>query len=215
VGLLPIDPASAAAVPGAADAAAPAAGPVATAPSAPTQSLAGRGLLGNALAPVVALGSVVLTGIGVEPAAAPPLAAVETTAATQPGAEPAVGEPVPVEPPAPIDLGLRLTAPFLDATGWDEALGQLVEGVDDLLGGFEDLGGESSTLPWIVAGGLAVAASEAARRFRSRPGLAAAFVDGSASVVDPEDADRRQAPQLSDSVRRLLARGLSRWTSRR
>ena len=28
----------------------------------------------------------------------------------------------------------KLTAPFLDATGWDEALGQLVEGVDDLLG---------------------------------------------------------------------------------
>ena len=123
----------------------------------------------------------------------------------------------PEDLPAPISLGLRLTAPFLDATGWDEALGQLVGGVDDLLGGLEDLGGEPGYLPWVVAAGVAVTATEVARRARTRPGFAAAFVGGSVEAVDPADVPRgrTRGAMLSDSVRRLLARGMSRWTTRR
>lgn len=155
-----------------------------------------------------------------------PAAAPEAVPTADPGATPAEpvpaptsseGEADPVDPPAPIGLGLRLTAPLLDAAGWDEAVGQLVEGVDGLLSGLADLGGEANYVPWVVAAGAALGASEVARRVRSRPGLAAAFVDGSVSVVEPE-GDHRGWPRgamLSDSVRRLLARGLSRWTTRR
>ena len=130
---------------------------------------------------------------------------------------PGEGEADPAEPPAPIGLGLRLTAPLLDAAGWDAAVDRLADGVDDLLSGLADLGAEANYVPWVVAAGAALGASEVARRVRSRPGLAAAFVDGSVSVVEPED-DLRGWPRgamLSGSVRRLLARGLSRWTTRR
>jgi hypothetical protein len=121
------------------------------------------------------------------------------------------------EPTAPIAAGLRLSAPPVDVAGWDEALGRLVEGVDDLAVGLGDLGASPSTLPWAVAAGLMLVASEAARRARPRPRLSAAFVDGSASVVDPADdpSDRPRALPLGSSVRRLVARGLSRWTTRR
>lgn len=125
----------------------------------------------------------------------------------------------PAEPPGPIGVGLRLAAPLIDAAGWDEALGRLVEGADDLLDGLGTLGDEATYVPWIVAAGVALGASEAARRARSRPKFAAAFVDGSVSVVDPEAGPGSGAvprgATLSDSVRRLLARGLSRWTTRR
>jgi hypothetical protein len=134
--------------------------------------------------------------------------------ATEPPTE---GLPASEPPTAPIAAGLRLSAPLVDVAGWDEALGRLVEGVDDLAAGISDLGARPATLPWIVAAGLMLVASEAARRARPRPRLAAAFVDGSASVVDPADdpSDRPRALPLSSSVRRLVARGLSRWTTRR
>ena len=59
--------------------------------------------------------------------------------------------------------------------------------------------------------------AEVARRARTRPGFAAAFVGGSAEAVDPLGAPRgrTRGAMLSDSVRRLLARGMSRWTTRR
>lgn len=151
--------------------------------------------------------------------AAPSGAPAPVPVADDPAVEsPSSGEESgPAELPAPIGLGLRLTAPFLDATGWDEALGQLVEGVDGLLGGLDDLGGEAGYLPWVVAAGAAVTATEVARRARARPGFAAALVGGSVEAVDPVGAPRgrTRGAMLSDSVRRLLARGMSRWTTRR
>lgn len=89
--------------------------------------------------------------------------------------------------------------------------------MDDLAAGIGDLGTSPATLPWVVAAGLMLVTSEAARRARPRPRLAAAFVDGSASVVDPADdvPGRPRALPLGSSVRRLVARGLSRWTTRR
>jgi hypothetical protein len=153
-----------------------------------------------------------------EDGAAGPGAAVEGEA---PRAPAATGAPTPEattpaeDPPAPIAAGLRLSAPPVDVADWDDALGRLVEGVDDLAAGLHDLGASPATSPWVVAAGLMLVASEAARRARPRPRLAAAFVDGSASVVDPADdlSDRPRA--LGSSVRRLVALGLSRWTTRR
>ncbi len=124
---------------------------------------------------------------------------------------------MPPAPPVPIAAGLRLSAPPVDVAGWDDALARLVEGVDEVAVGLSDLGSSRATLPWAVVAGLMLVASEAARRARPRPRLAAAFVDGSASVVDPADdrSDRPRALPLGSSVRRLVARGLSRWTTRR
>jgi hypothetical protein len=142
-----------------------------------------------------------------------PAPAGDVPAAEPPTEAPPASEP----PPAPIAAGLRLSAPPVDVAGWDEALNRLVEGVDDLAIGIGDLGASPATLPWVVAAGLMLIASEAARRARPRPRLAAAFVDGSASVVDPADdpSDRPRALPLGSSVRRLVALGLSRWTTRR
>ncbi len=150
----------------------------------------------------------------------PPAAEGEPETTTPPAAPeaPAPEETPPAEAPIdPIAAGLRLSAPPVDVSGWDEALGRLVEGVDDLTAGLRDLGTKPATMPWVVAAGLMLVASEAARRVRYRPRLAAGFVDGSASVVDPADepCDRPRAQPLGSSVRRLVARGLSRWTTRR
>jgi hypothetical protein len=85
--------------------------------------------------------------------------------------------------PAPIGSDLLLQAWSNNAASWDEALEELVGGVDELITGLVDFEGEAAYLPWAVGAGLALAASEAARKARPRPDPYLAYVDGSA--VEP------------------------------
>ncbi len=179
-------------------------------PPAPPQRAAA-----SDLAVIHIAGAEAVAGVAAVPpaAVAVDVEAAPTEAPVAPESPSAEDETAEEAPPEPIGVGLRMTAPLIDVAGWDAALARLVEGVDGLVEAVEDLGAEPTYLPWAVAAGLMVTASEAARRARSRPSLAAAFVDGSVSVVDPDDGPR--ASPLGSSVRRLLARGLSRWTTRR
>ena len=112
-----------------------------------------------------------------EPPAEPPAASPPTSS------EPA-GDPIgPESTPDPIGVGLRLAAPIFDLKAWEDAIDHLVGGVDDILEGLDDLAGDDAYLPWAVGAGLALVASEASRRARSRRSLALAAVDGSA--VEP------------------------------
>jgi hypothetical protein len=95
-------------------------------------------------------------------------------------------ESVPeTEVPAPIASDLILAGLPFDTQVWDEAVDRLVVGVGDLLSSLDDPGNDNAYLPWILAAGVALSASEAARFRRSRQSFAMAMVDG--SVVEPAD----------------------------
>jgi hypothetical protein len=85
--------------------------------------------------------------------------------------------------PAPIGSDLLLQAWSNNAASWDAALEELIGGVDEMITGLVDFEGDASYLPWAVGAGLALAASEAARKARPRPDPYLAYVDGSA--VEP------------------------------
>jgi hypothetical protein len=151
-------------------------------PSPPTQAISPEATL----RPLTSDGPMIVAEEGLGPEARAILEAASRGETNSTGQSPVTVVESDLDLPAPIGSDLLLQAWSNNAASWDEALEELVGGVDELITGLVDFEGEAAYLPWVVGAGLALAASEAARKARPRPDPYLAYVDGSAVEPMPQ-----------------------------